>query len=635
MSSDRKAEWLFIREDPNDRVRATARRHSLGGASLPSESRLVREVIQNSVDATVPNGKTSVTIRNETLSGRGVSTFRNLIGFEDSDSPFSRLEKLGLKADNAFAKMMPKTDYPSFSVTIIEDRNTFGLCYDEVDRKDRFEELCLSYGQDATAASAERGGSYGFGKEVYEAASDARTFLVYSVYEPSPNSPSDPGSYARLFGCATFNGHVVGNTKFKGRALFGIHLRNSEHTECRPVLDEQAHRMARQLGFREREPRDYGTSIMIVGSKIDMDVVRTAVEDYWWPRMYSNQLSVELWDEDARIKPPEPREREDLRPYLRCYSLMEEKMPPNGGEKLIKLQREADSAAQPGQLALRPLPQADEDSTDDVGSDTHLNSTVALIRSGPKMVVRYLDPGGWSAANFAGVFLSHPDVERELHLSEPPAHDSWEPNSPRLVEAYGEDQAKMEAAQKTVESILQRIRSRTREFRRNLVPPQTPQVATGARTLQNMLARIMSTQKSGPATPPAPTSANPFILRIHEGRDNVDGHSRVTANIEIGLSDAAPEDVAEVAMTVEPYMVMDDDLKKDTSGVIRLESARIDGVLAEIRGDCDLDLIVAKDKRVNVEVESTMFDRDQYAGLDVEVMLKASLDDGTEGSSST
>ena len=628
MSTDSRSRWFFVKQDPNDRIRATARRHSLGGTKLSPESRLAREVIQNSVDATLPNKKTSVLIWNKMLSGQEVLTFRNLIGFDDSDSPFSRLDKLGLKVGNAYTQMKSKGKSPSFSVTLVEDRNTCGLCYDESDGKDRFDELCLSYGQDTTVAAAERGGSYGFGKGVYEESSDCNTFIVYTVYKPNRNSPSDPGSHARLFGCATFDGHTVGNTGFKGRALFGVYKKKQGQTECRPVLDDDAHRIARQLGFLERGPTEYGTSIMIIGSTIGMDALRTAVEDYWWPRIYSNQLSVELWDDNAPIRPPEPREREDLKPYLRCYSLIEEKMSPDEDERLIKLQRESGSPAQPGQLALKPLPQSDEDSMDDVASDTDLDSTVALIRSGPKMVVEYLDPGGRAAANFAGVFLSHPDVEQELHLSEPPAHDSWAPNSPRLSEAYAEDPTKINAAQRLVESVLNRIKSRTREFRRNLIPAQPPQVVSGSRTLQNMLATIMSTPGSGPRPRPPVANANPFNLRIREGRKNSDGHSKVTASIAIGLSENAPTETAEVVVRVEPHMVMDDDMKRDASGVIALESAHVDGGDADIRGDSDIHVTLAKNKTVDVEIESAGFDRDQYAGLDVEVDLKTGWDDG-------
>lgn len=625
MPNDSDPKWFFVKQDPNDRIRATARRHSLGGTRLSPESRLAREVIQNSVDATLPNKKTSVIIWKQTLSGQEVVTFRKLIGYEDSDSPFTRLDKLGLKIGNALKQMKSKSS--SFSVTLVEDRNTCGLCYDESNGKDRFDELCLAYGQDSTAAAAERGGSYGFGKGGYEESSDCNMFIVYSVYKPNHNSPSDPGSHARLFACATFDGHKVRNTEFKGRALFGIHKQRQGQTECRPVLDEDAHKIARNLGFLERKPTEYGTSIMIIGSTIEMDVLRTSVEDYWWPRIYSNQLSVELWEDDVPIKSPEPRVREDLKPYLRCYSLVEEKIPSDEEERLIRFQSVSGSSAKPGQLALKPLPLSDQDSMDDVESDTDLDSTVALIRSGPKMVVEYFDPGGRSAANFAGVFLSHPDVEQELHLSEPPAHDSWRPNSQRLSEAYAEDPARMEAAQRLVESILNRIKSRTREFRRNLDPAPLPLVVSGSRTLQNMLAKIMSTPNSwSPPPPPQPANANPFNLRIHEGRENLDGHSKVTANIEISLSDNVPVETAEIVVTVEPYMMMDDDMKKDISGIIDLKSVHVDGVKAEIGDNSGIHIIVAKDKTVDLEIESEEFDRDQYVGLEVEVDLKTNWD---------
>ena len=58
MPNDSDPKWFFVKQDPNDRIRATARRHSLGGSGLSSESRLAREVIQNSVDATLPGSVT-------------------------------------------------------------------------------------------------------------------------------------------------------------------------------------------------------------------------------------------------------------------------------------------------------------------------------------------------------------------------------------------------------------------------------------------------------------------------------------------------------------------------------------------------------------------------------------------------
>ena len=216
-----QGKWFFIKEDPNDRVRSTVRQHALGGSELSHEARVVREAIQNSVDATNENQKTNILVWNKTVSGDRVGVFRDLIGFGTSDSPFTRLEHLGLQPGNALERM-EKAD-GKFSVTIIEDRNTCGLGYSDDDQIDRFDELCLSYGQDYTSVDPNRGGSYGFGKSVYEEASDSNMFIVYSVFKPNPDAaPNEVGSHARLFACATFKGHEVGKTKYRGRALFGV-----------------------------------------------------------------------------------------------------------------------------------------------------------------------------------------------------------------------------------------------------------------------------------------------------------------------------------------------------------------------------------------------------------------------------
>ena len=295
----------------------------------------------------------------------------------------------------------------------MEDSNTYGLGWDAYDSKDRFDELCLSFGQDTTSASSARGGSYGFGKGVYESASDCNMFIVYSVFEPSDEleAANERGAHARLFACATFDGHQVGATKYTGRALFGIHHDREIgfEPECRPLLDEDAHRAAQQLGFEERTSIDTGTAIMIVGSRLDMPEFGKAVEDYWWPRIESDQLSVELKENDD-VWSPDVRARHDLEPYIRCYSLIEEGVPKEKEEKEVTLNRV--EGKRPGSLAMKPLPPLPADESDDEDEDgpdgPKLRNTIALIRSGPRMVVEYMGPGGRGSGDFAGVSLATP-----------------------------------------------------------------------------------------------------------------------------------------------------------------------------------------------------------------------------------
>ncbi len=601
-----QAKWYFIKEDPNDRMRATVRKHALGGSGLTHEERVIREAIQNSVDATLENQKTDVLIWNRLVLNGESTAFRKLLGFDLPNSPFSRLKHLGLQPDNALDRMTSTdVDDKNFYITIIEDRNTCGLGYNDRDKVDRFDELCLSYGQDTTAVEAGRGGSYGFGKSVYEQASDCNLFIVYSVFDRNPDTAhNEIGSHARLFACATFRGHTIENIKYRGRALFGMLKETGDQVECRPIVDETAHDIAQQLGFVRREPTDTGTSIMIVGSNMDTLKLRGAIENYWWPRLYSNLLSVELWDNDKVAEYPEPKSRDDLRPYLRCYSLIEEGVAKDKVERLHTL-RGNKHVHQQGNLALVPLPQQTDNGSDDPEQDTYLESTVALIRSGPRMVVEYLNPGGGSTARFAGVFLSNPAVEEQLHLSEPAAHNSWSPHASRFADAYPDDPAKEKQSRELVRGIVHKIKDHTRRFRRSLDPPDRPQPLSGSSALRNLLSRIMSGNFAGPQPTPTP-DIDPFAINIRTGLINKSTSSQVTASVHVSLNDHAPKDETKAILEIEPYLTMDDDNKRDSQSVLQLDSAKLNGNIVTCIGNSLL-ITISRTQTTHIEVKSEDF----------------------------
>ncbi len=600
-------EWVFERVNPMGGARATAWQDTLEGSDLSSEERIAREAIQNSVDATLPEQRTEVFVWDKELSDLETKNFKDLLNLESREAPTGRLPKLGLKEDNSFERIKRGTG--GIRVTIIEDRNTCGLGFDEQDNKDRFKELCLFLGQESTAVDSNRGGSYGFGKTVYQALSDSRTFFVYSQFESKPETC---GHHARLFGCSSFNGHrMKDGTGYTGRAWFGIpEITDSGQQECNPIVDEEASELAQRLGFM-KESNDPGTSIMIVGSNIDISSFREAVEDYWWPRFLSDQLSVELWkDNDQVLAPPQPLERPRLKPYIRCYELLENEIPIEDDERKPKVN--AIQGVQRGALALKALP-PDPDEQEDPEKDTKFKNTVALIRSGPRMVVQYLNTGGRQRGNFAGAFLSHPDSEYALHLSEPPSHDAWNSNSERLRSAGP-------TSQKLVDGILHTIKRQTRKFQSELSPAQPPTPVTGVRKLEEILARVMSARGLGP--PQRPQSVeDPFQLRIHEGRMNSATNSRVTANIEIKLRDDAPIDNAIAFMSLRPTVVLDDNKRRDLSERRRLSCLTVNGSDVDIEDDSDIRLSISKKDFVTIRAESECFDRDLYADLEVSVRI--------------
>ena len=86
-------------------ARATAWRDPLEGSDLPSEGRIARETIQNSVDATLPTQRTELFVWDKALSGQDIEEFASILGLDSTDSPTGRIARLGLKSGNSFERM--------------------------------------------------------------------------------------------------------------------------------------------------------------------------------------------------------------------------------------------------------------------------------------------------------------------------------------------------------------------------------------------------------------------------------------------------------------------------------------------------------------------------------------------------
>ena len=616
MTTPSSPQWVFELQPPMGGARATAWRDTLEGANFAAEARIAREAIQNSVDATLPNEKTEIVVRNKTLSPDEAASVRDALALNSPDSPVGRLDILGLPDDNAFRRLSEGAE-GGVRTTVIEDWNAYGLGYDAVDGKDRFAELCLYLGQDSANVDAARGGSYGFGKTVYEQASDCRTFIVYSAFEPSEETG---GHYSRLFACSHFVGHKTretrggGGKKYTGRAWYGIRSEESgAGVKCDPVTDEDAARLAKRLGFevRSESESDWGTSIMILGSALDLDKFREAVEDYWWPRIMSNELTVELKENDAPKTSPEPIEREDLEPYIRCYGMATGEA--DAGENDRKYQFNRYGGVRRGTLGLTPLGPDDSDDEEGADGQTPFRNSVALIRSGPKMVVQYKNPGGRLPGDYAGVFFSDPEAEEYLHLSEPPSHDDWIPNSARLKEKCPNDGYAL------VRSIQRTIGTQTRNYQRILNPPPKPTPMGGTDALKRILAGLMSGAGLG-TNPPTPSpSQDPFNMTIQESRANSSAQSSVRAEVTARLRDDAPMERSDAVMTVRPTVAMDDNLVRGEA--IGLSKVAVDGEARDMDGGSDIAFEISKDRDVSVEIESAEFDRDLYADLEVSIRI--------------
>ena len=383
--------------------------------------------------------------------------------------------------------------------------------------------------------------------------------------------------------------------------------------KCDPVTDEDAAELAKRLGFevRSNSESDWGTSIMILGSALDLDKFREAVEDYWWPRIMSDELAVELTENDAPEIIPEPLTRDDLKPYIDCYDMATGEAEKGKRDHKYVFNRRRGVAR--GTLALTPLGPDDSDDEDGADSQTPFRNSVALIRSGPKMVVQYKNQGGRLAGDYAGVFLSDPEAEEYLHLSEPPSHDDWIPNSARLKEKYPKEGGGL------VNSILTTIRNQTRGYQRKLSPPPKPTPMGGTNALKNILAGVLSGAGLGRRDSPPTPSPDPFNIAIQESRADSPTQSSVLALVEARLKDDAPMERADAAMTVRPTVAMDDNLVRGET--IGLSKVTVDGAERAAGGGSDIEFEISKSQTVAVEIESDKFGRDLYADLQVSIRI--------------
>lgn len=61
--------------------------------------------------------------------------------------------------------------------------------------------------------------------------------------------------------------------------------------EALPSEDVAAHTIAQKLGFTLRGEEDYGTSILIIGTKVSIESLKEGIETSWWLRLIDTELT--------------------------------------------------------------------------------------------------------------------------------------------------------------------------------------------------------------------------------------------------------------------------------------------------------------------------------------------------------
>jgi len=422
----------------------------------------------------------------------------------------------------------------------VDDYGTVGLHGNPHSRQSHFHRLLLTVGDSTKALATPRsGGSYGYGKSALSLNSRLRTIVAYSRFEPD-----ETGSVSRLMGCTYLDAHEFKGGQWTGRGWFG-RKRAGPQIVVDPLRDNDADEWAEKFGFVHRGHGDHGTSILIVDSQeYDPRALLKGVEEWWWPRLIDQELEVVVQVDGEELY-PQPKRRQDILPYIECYSIAVGRSQPTGShQRSERFNRHRGLSIGTYSFQVMPSDRADELSEERIGS-------VATIRS-PKMVVDYFRIGRSSPAA-VGIFVADPDIDEILKLSEPPNHDRWDPDSRRLEVAKPDEST----ARDVVNHVAKRLKDQMRRFQAQATPPK-PREPKRIRFLERELAALFRPQSGNGDHPEA--EAGPVEIRFRDGPAVERGSSglRATAKVAMRLRSDAEVDTADVVLRVRVPILEDE-----------------------------------------------------------------------------
>jgi hypothetical protein len=279
------AGWHFKRRERSDEVADPIQGEFFDEASDPDERRfgpaasLVREAIQNSLDAHVDNE--SVHVRFHLSAPEGLAVNRSRFWFTGL-WPHLRARRTGLR------DVRPEPQACRF--VIVEDFGTSGLEGDprrgttpEEDERDDFFAFFRADGLSSKAG--QEGGRWGVGKSVFNRASRINTFLALSVRN------SDGGSH--LVGRCFLLTHKINGTEYRPYGRYGL-VENDDFVL--PVEDAGTLDAFRRDFCVARELETPGLSVVVpyVDEEITIDAIRSAVvREYFWP-ILAGRLTVAI-----------------------------------------------------------------------------------------------------------------------------------------------------------------------------------------------------------------------------------------------------------------------------------------------------------------------------------------------------
>ena len=491
---------LFHGKNPNH---TGAFLNSYDAREFSPEEVVAREGAQNTMDAGKGlEGITGIEFHDLCAKGEGKQRLLDLLAFRTSLG--NRLEAFqALPRHSNFSDSLDRfLSARDSKAMLIRDFNTCGLGGDwqQYRRSDHFARLVCALNLDDKADDdVTSGGSFGLGKTSYAKSSGIYTVVYHSTFRPSEETA---GECRRLMVAGVYPKHKFNDLEYNGFAYFGAPHNAEQSDECMPFEGQ----VARDLWSSicecfdvdlQRDDTQYGTDILILESDLDIAKIKNAIEEYYFPAILGEQVSIKFRDQSGRDFFPNPRARQDLDQFVELWSLATENNRVDEPTRKVFSFNKSEGKSL-GSLAIA----AAED--DEAKSDRR--NKVALLR-GTGMVINYVELGSDQYEPAVGVFVAHEDMYQYLLLSENPAHSEWNPQNHRLKAKYGE------AGIAFVKAINTRLSDQFAKFQKKL-QPDVSVIRSETGLFASLLANALS---GGPGdAPPPPGRPNPVSVHLVE-----------------------------------------------------------------------------------------------------------------------